>query len=200
MTAFPQIRGEAVIFDLEFTSWEGSLASRWLRPGEYTEIVQIGAVKLDGHRLEILDSFGLLVRPRINRVISPYLEKLTGISNTQLAKDGVDFAEGYARFLNFAGGAPIYAFGRDDLVFESNLRLYGMHEAPALPPYSNIIPWLVEQGIDPRGMHACDVGPRAGVPFEGHTHDALNDARSVAAGVSALIKKGARNLFLEGAL
>ena len=196
MTAFPQIRG--TVFDLEFTAWEGSLASRWLRPGEYTELVQIGAVKLDAASLEITDTLSLLVRPRINREISPYLEKLTGISNARLEKDGVDFAQGYARFLEFAGAGPIFAFGRDDLIFESNLRLYGMYEAPALPPYFNIIPWLIDQGIDPRGMHACDVGPRAGVKFEGQSHDALDDARSVAMGVAALIKKGARNLFLEG--
>ncbi len=45
MTSFPQIR--AIIFDLEFTAWEGSVAHRWSRPGEFTELVQIGALKID---------------------------------------------------------------------------------------------------------------------------------------------------------
>jgi inhibitor of KinA sporulation pathway (predicted exonuclease) len=197
MTPLPQIRTHAVIFDLEFTSWEGSLAHRWLRPGEYTELVQIGAVKLDAQSLEIVDTLSVLVRPRVNAQISAYLEKLTGITNAMLDERGVDFLEAYNRFLAFADGTTIFAFGRDDLIFESNLRLYGLHEVPTLPPYTNVIPWLISQGIDPRGMHACDVGPRAGVPFQGHNHDALDDARSVAAGIKALIDKGASNLFLE---
>ena len=37
-----------IVFDLEFTAWEGSLARHWLAPGEFKEVVQIGAVRLDG--------------------------------------------------------------------------------------------------------------------------------------------------------
>jgi inhibitor of KinA sporulation pathway (predicted exonuclease) len=187
----------AVVFDLEFTAWEGSLTSRWLRPGEYTEVVQIGAVKVDVDSLAIGGTLNLLIRPRVNKEISAYLEKLTGITNGILEDRGTDFAEGYARFLQFADGAPILAWGRDDLILQSNLRLYGMHDAPAVPPYTNIIPWLIQQGVDPRGMHACDVGPRAGVPFEGRKHDALDDARSVASGIIAFIRKGATNIFQD---
>jgi inhibitor of KinA sporulation pathway (predicted exonuclease) len=195
----PEIRVRlktAIVFDLEFTAWEGSMASRWLRPGEYTEVIQIGAAKVDAQSLEVLDSLNVLVRPRINSEISPYLEKLTGLSNAMLAEDGVDFVEAYRRFLAFGGGSPVFAFGRDDVILESNFRLYGLHDF-SLPRYVNIIPWMAQQGIDPRGMHACDVGPRAGIPFVGHEHDAHDDARSVANGVAALIRKGARNLFLD---
>ena len=61
-----------------------------------------------------------------------------------------------------------------------------------LPHYTNIVPWMSEHGIDLRGMHACDVGPSLGVPFDGHKHNALADALSVAAGMRALIGRGAR--------
>ena len=193
----PQRHKTAVVFDVEFTAWEGSMTSRWLRPGEYTEVVQIGAVKVGTESLEIIEAFQTLVRPRINFPVSAYLEKLTGITNAKLMEQGVDFAQAYRQFLAFADGAPLFAWGRDDLIFDSNLRLYGLHDAPPRPPYRNIIPWLVDQGVDPRGMHACDVGPRAGVPFEGHMHDALDDARSVAAGIAAFIRRGASNLYLE---
>jgi hypothetical protein len=30
----------AIIFDLEFTAWAGSLESRWPKPGEFKEVVQ----------------------------------------------------------------------------------------------------------------------------------------------------------------
>ncbi len=195
MASFPQIRA-AVVFDLEFTAWEGSVAARWSRPGEFTELVQIGALRLDADTFAELGTLDLLVRPRLNPVLSDYLVQLTGITNDELAARGVDFVEAYRAFLAFAAGAPIAAFGRDDLIFETNLRLYGLRGMPPLPPYTNIVPWLIENGIDPKGRNACDVGPLAGVAFEGQKHNALADARSVASGIKALVGRGARNPLL----
>ncbi len=192
MTSSPQILpSAAVVFDLEFTAWDGSMANHWLRPGEFQEIVQIGAVKVD-EDFNVGETFDLLVRPRMNPVLSSYLIGLTGITNDELRARGVDFAEAYRAFVDFAGGLPIIAFGRDDLVLVDNLRLYGMTDAPSLPPYVDIRIWMNEHGIDTRGLHACDVGPSLGVPFSGHRHNGLDDALSVAAGAAALIARGAR--------
>ena len=192
-------RRYAVVFDLEFTAWDGSLQSRWSRPGEHTEIVQIGAVKLDAERLKIADAFEILVQPRINPVLSEYLERLTGITNADLAQHSVDFVTAYRAFLEFTGDGTIWAFGRDDLVFETNLKLYGFDRSMPVPPYRNVIPWFAEQGIDLKGKHACDVAEAVGVPFEGRRHNALADARGVAAGMAHTIARGAPNPFLEPA-
>lgn len=193
-------RKYVVVFDLEFTGWEGSIASRWTRPFEYPEVVQIGAVKLDAQALRETDTFEMLVRPRVNPVLSDYLIGLTGITNEMIMAKGVDFITAYRAFLEFVGDAHLYAFGRDDLIFADNLKLYGW-TALAIPPYTNGNPWFKENGIDLKGKHACDVGEMAGVPFEGRKHTALADARGVAAGFVALIRKGAPNLFLgEGAV
>ena len=80
------------IFDLEYTAWECSMARHWLTPGEFKEVVQIGAVKLDADSFAILDEFESLVVPRINPVLSPYFEKLTGITSRQVSRNGKDFA------------------------------------------------------------------------------------------------------------
>src|ERR1700761_7032711 len=90
------------VFDLEFTAWECSMASHWLRPGEFKEVVQIGAVKLDAASFRIVASFDVLVRPRVNQTLSAYFENLTGITNRQIADRGVDFPEALVRFLAFA--------------------------------------------------------------------------------------------------
>ena len=192
MTSSQQIRSPAaVVFDLEFTAWEGSMANHWLRPGEFQEIVQIGAVKVD-EDFNAGETFDMLVRPRINPVLSPYLERLTGITNEAMGARGVDFAEAYGAFLAFTEGLPIVAFGSDDRVIAGNLRLYGMSDAPPLPPYFNAKIWLEEQGIDMRGLHAGDVARAVGVPSSGHKHNGLDDALSVAAGIAALIARGVR--------
>ncbi|MES2255626.1 MAG: 3'-5' exonuclease [Pseudomonadota bacterium] len=178
------------IFDLEFTAWEGSLARQWLGPGEFKEVVQIGAVRLNRESLDIEASFDCLVRPCINAELSGYFENLTGISNLRLA-DSVDFETAYRRFLDFAKGGVIAAFGHDDWVLEENIRLYGLKALPPLPEFLELRGWFADRGIDPRGLHSCDIGPRLGVPFEGQPHDALCDSRSIAAGMAVLIQRGA---------
>jgi inhibitor of KinA sporulation pathway (predicted exonuclease) len=180
-----------IVFDLEFTAWECSMASHWLRPGEFKEVVQIGAVRLDAASFQILDEFEILVRPAINSVLSPYLENLTGITNSQLAERGVDFATAYDRFVAFAGGAPISAFGHDEWVLEENIRLYGLKQMTPLPVFHDLRAWFAEHQVDPRGMHSCDIGPSLGVPFIGRAHNALDDARSVAGGMEVLAARGA---------
>ncbi len=197
MTGFPQFCDHAVVFDLEFTAWQGSVAHRWSRPGEFTELVQIGAVKVDVQSLKFIDEMNVLVRPRINPVLSDYLVELTGITNDALAAGGFDFVDAYDRFLRFVDGGVSAAFGRDDLIFDANIRLYGLKDVPPSPRYINIIPWLFENGIDPRGKNACDVAPLAGVAFEGHRHDALDDAHGVLSGITALVERGARNLLFS---
>src|SRR5580658_9683076 len=111
-------RATLTVFDLEFTAWECSMASHWLRPGEFKEVVQIGAVRIDGETFTVLDAFDCLVRPRINTELSPYFEGLTGITNADLAARGIDFAEAYVRFAAFVGEEQFAAFGHDEWVLE----------------------------------------------------------------------------------
>lgn len=188
----------AIVFDLEFTAWEGSMAHNWLRPGEFREIVQIGAVKLHPETMEVLSTFDVFVRPRINSRISPYLENLTGITNDELKTKGRDFADAYDAYLAFCGNAVASAFGRDDYVFEENLRLYGLKASRPEPEFRDSRPWFRANGFDTRGMHSCDIGPRLGVPFDGQKHNALADSLSVAAGMKVLVSRGARSLFEPG--
>jgi inhibitor of KinA sporulation pathway (predicted exonuclease) len=174
------------VFDLEYTAWECSMARHWLTPGEYREVVQIGAVKLDANSFARLDEFKLLVRPRVNHQLSAYFQKLTGISQEAVMRDGIDFADAYRLFLDFAGDGPIAAFGRDDRALTDNLRLYGITDAAPLPVFYDLRGWFAVQGLDPRGMLSCDIAPALGVPFVGQAHNALDDARSLAAGMAAM--------------
>jgi len=180
------------VFDLEYTAWECSMARHWLEPGQYKEVVQIGAVKLDGRDLSVIAEFDLLVKPRINPVLSAYFTNLTGITNDAVAAAGVDFADAYARFAAFAAGGPICAFGHDEWVLEENIRLYGLKSLPPMPEFLELRKWFSDRGVDPKGMHSCDIGPKLGVPFEGRMHNALCDARSIAEGMTVLLKRGAK--------
>jgi inhibitor of KinA sporulation pathway (predicted exonuclease) len=177
------------VFDLEYTAWECSMARSWLTPGEFREVVQIGAVKLDAESFTILDELDLLVRPRINPDLSNYFERLTGITSEAVARRGLDFAEGYDRLLDFAGDGPVAAFGRDDGVLKENLRLYGITAKP-LPLFYDLRGWFAVQGMDPRGRLACEIAPALGLEAAGREHNALDDARGLAAGMAALAARG----------
>ena len=183
------------MFDLEFTCWEGSLQHQWSRPGEFREVVQIGAVKLSPSNLKPVAEFDILVAPRLNPVLSTLFTELTGITNQDVARRGVDFITALRAFLDFAGESHLWAHGRDDLVLTNNLRLYGWEGRFALPPYSNTIEWFLEQGVDLRGKHACDTPKAVGAHFSGREHNALDDARGVAAAMATLIARGAPSPF-----
>lgn len=186
-----------VLFDTEFTAWPGSMTNRWLAPGEFREIVQIGAVKIDAKTLEPAGAFEILVRPRFNPVLSDYFIELTGITNEAVKDRGVDFREAYDRFAAFVKGDMIAAFGRDDRILLENLALLGIRDAPPLPAHCNIIPWLRENGIATAGLHACDVAKACGASFDGRKHDALDDAHSLVLGIRALVARGAPSPFPE---
>jgi inhibitor of KinA sporulation pathway (predicted exonuclease) len=187
----PAEAGTLTVFDLEYTAWECSMARHWLEPGQFKEVVQIGAVKLDGRDLSVLDEFDVLVRPRINPDLSAYFENLTGITHAEVAADGVDFADAYARFAAFAEGGPICAFGHDEWVLEENLRLYGITQFKPLPRFADLRTWFAACNIDPRGKLSCEIAPSLGITVPGRAHNALHDARSLAAGMEHMVKRGA---------
>ena len=162
------------------------MASHWLRPGEFKEVVQIGAVKLDASSFEIIAEFDCLVRPRINPDLSPYFENLTGIANRDLVARGLDFEAAFRGFAAFAAGGPIAAFGHDDWVFEDNIRLYGLIDMPPLPDFFDLRTWFAAHRIDPRGLLSCDLSSLVGLGPTGRAHYALDDARSLARAMRAL--------------
>jgi DNA polymerase III epsilon subunit-like protein len=183
-----------VVFDLEFTAWPGSVERKWSGPGEHREVVQIGAVAL-GVDLAETGSLDLLVRPRINPVLSDYLIELTGITNEELTARGIDFADAFPRFLAFVAGRPLFCFGRDDFVLSENVKLYGLNLE--VPVARNIGQWMRQAGIDVTGLHSCDLARAAGVPHDGRAHNALEDARSVAKAIRTLVARGAPHPLLS---
>jgi len=46
-------------------------------------------------------------------------------------------------------------------------------------------------GIDPRGMHSCELAPALGMVFAGQTHNALHDARAIVGAMTVMASRGA---------
>ena len=187
---------EVVIFDTEFTAWPGSMERGWSGPGEFKEIVQIGAVAVSAADLVERRAFEVIVRPVRNPSLSDYLVQLTRITNERVAREGVDFATGVARFLAFAADGPLYSYGRDDKIVSGNAHLLG---APGLWPdrtATDLKEWLIKIGVPLAGVHSGALAAHVGSKSQGIAHDALIDARSLAEAVRYLVARGAPNPFL----
>lgn len=79
------------------------------------EIIQIGAVKLN-EAFEQLDTFDIMISPKIYPRIHPFVEKITGITKEQL-ENQPSFPEAYQAFLRFIGNksSVLCSWGEDDI-------------------------------------------------------------------------------------
>ena len=172
------------VLDLEWTAWDGSRARRWAGPGEHREIVQIGAVRLDGRRgLVEIGDFEILVRPRINPRLSDYFVNLTGLDQARLDAEGVEFPLALAALRHFIGDdvATVYSYGTDGGVIAENCRLAGLDNPFASGLFESVGPFLAQGLGQPEGSFSSgDLPKLLGFPAPGIAHTALSDARAIA--------------------
>lgn len=190
--AFPEL-GTVVVFDLEITAWEGSLARSWSGPDEFMEVVQIGAVKIDAAMPMVeLASFEVLVKPRKNPVLSDYFTKLTGISNADLMSDGIPFGEALNRFAEFIGDAGlVVSNGSDWCDLVQNADWAGMAWPFKDDLFANIRPRLAEVLGLPETLTVSSTLPQQlGHMAMPGAHTGLGDSRAIALAVRDLRAQG----------
>lgn len=93
-----------IIFDLEWNN-----AYNYATKKGVNEIVEIGAVKLNRY-LNTVDTFRLLVRPKLSRRLSTHFKELTNLTLEELRRDGVDFETAVQDFCRWAGRAEDNVF------------------------------------------------------------------------------------------
>ncbi len=181
------------VLDMEWTAWEGSWARRWSAPGEYREIVQIGAVKLDGgNALGERACFDLLVRPGRNPVLGDYFIGLTGIAQARLDAEGVDFAQAFERFCAFLGPRPglVLSAGYDGWVLEENCRLLGVPFTLDRDCFFTITPMILSAlEVEEETFMSSQLPELLGFPRPGRAHDAVGDARCIAEALRILLRE-----------
>lgn len=142
------MKKEFIIFDTEFTTWEGCIVHGW-NDWQKREIVQISALKVDADTLEVVGEFNAYVKPQINPVLSDYFVNLTGLTNQLIQEKGVPFEQMYWQFREFVGDLVCYSHAwtsdlasiADGSVMRENLELLGLKDDNE-PNYANIVPWF----------------------------------------------------------
>ena len=162
-------------------------------PGEYREIVQIGAVKLDGgSALGERGSFELLVRPRCNPVLSDYFIDLTGIVQMRLDTEGVDFADAFMQFSTFLGPRPglVVSAGFDGWVVEENCRLCGVPFTLDHNFYFSITPMILDaMALEEETFMNSQLPGLLGFLRPGRAHDSIGDARCIAEALRIILRE-----------
>lgn len=183
-----------VIVDLEFTSWEGFMASGWSMPGRHREVVQIGAVRLDATAgFEETAAFQALARPLFHPRLSDYFIDLTGIGQEAVDRDGRPFPQvlgDFEAFLAADGPVQLASNGIDGPILAENCGWHGIPVPPAITATLDVSRLLA--GLLGRKGHvgSATLPGLLGLEMGGRAHDALDDARAVAAALRSLRATG----------
>lgn len=173
-----------IITDLEATCWMRQ------SPPKRMEIIEIGAVRLDGALPAAgkQGEFASFVRPVRQPKLSAFCMGLTGIRQRDV--DGADeFPVVFARFLKWIGTKSyrLSSWGMYDLLqFRTDCARHGI---PVPPEFSSHINLKAEfariKGVRPCGVKRA-MG-LAGLTLQGRHHRALDDARNIARLTSNII-------------
>jgi inhibitor of KinA sporulation pathway (predicted exonuclease) len=185
-------KGKIVIFDLEYTCWEGSMARGWTGENEYCEIVQLGAVKLDGSKGHLeTASYDALIKPKLNPNLSDYFTDLTGIHQAELDQNGISFPDAIHAFSTFIGDdtAQVYSCGGDEKHVYWNCGLHALSCPIDMRLFRDIMPILqmaLSQGTKP--ITSSQLPQMLGLGISSQAHNALADARCIAEAIRVLRK------------
>ena len=178
---------EIVIFDTEFTTWEGAMQRNWSGEHEHRELVQMAAQKINLSTGEVISSFELLVKPTINPVLSSYFTDLTHITQDQVDRQGVSFSRMYEQFMQWAGGAPKYSFSQEvdsasDMgVLKENIALYQLPVSLPEEEFGTVTKVFQVVGLDTTQYNSGKLYQAFDIKLDGHQHNAMHDVQSIVA-------------------
>lgn len=147
-----------------------------------SEIIEIGAV-LVNEQLEIADSFKIFVAPQFGG-LDDYIQKLTGITNTDLA-DAPAFPDALDRFLDWLPEGAVFVSWSDNDEYQLGEEAY-YKNADSDEFYDFLDTWedcqkeFGEKMHSPKTYKLSEALIIADLPFDENIHDALVDAKNTA--------------------
>ena len=165
-----------IIYDLEATCWLGR------PPGSLQEIIEIGAMKLNGYGEE-LGKFSRFVKPKINPRLSAFCTELTTIKQSD-----IDMADGFEKVVEdfqdwiniFEDDYVLCSWGKfDKTMLQADCILHDI-ESDWVDQYIN----LKQQYQDMKGLRRPaglkSVVVKEGFEFTGMHHRGIADAENLA--------------------
>ena len=185
-----------IIFDLEYTTWEGALDRGWDRDNEYREIVQLAALKVDSDTLQVIAKLDLLIKPTVNPILSDYFQQLTGIIQHDIDQRGLSFTEAYDQFIEFCKPGLVFSYNNDMFILGENAALNKGIVCRITKTrdigFVNIAPYIhrIDPGTISYGSGRLWQFFNLPKPHEADEHDALFDCYSILAAIRHLQQAG----------
>lgn len=185
---------QIIIYDTEFTAWEGSTQRNWSLDWEHREIIQIAAAKIDvsSNGVRVISSFNALVKPVINPTLSDYIIQLTGIEQQMLDEMGIDYPSALQQLYIFSqeGTLPCYSWGNDKHVLIDNCLLNAIEMPQFSADFYNLNTTIRKANIDGAQFCSGELANYLGLDLQGHVHNALYDVRSLALALNYWVVQG----------
>jgi inhibitor of KinA sporulation pathway (predicted exonuclease) len=182
--------GPFIIFDTEYTAWEGSIKRKWGLEWEEKEIIQVGAIRVHFENDIFYEHSSLLlyVKPELNPELSEYIIRLTGISQSDIDEKGITLTSAQEKFSAFSlkGQLPIYSWGGDEAIIKQNCELRNIAYLLDDHRFHDIRDNFKNYIEDIDDVCSGEVASYFGRTVEGQIHNALHDCRSILAGINAL--------------
>jgi inhibitor of KinA sporulation pathway (predicted exonuclease) len=187
---------EIIIYDTEYTSWEGCLENGWsAEKNQYRELVQIAAVKINKETFEIIDTFESFIKPAINSKLSDFFINLTGIMQGDV-KNAPPVCEALRAFLSWQDRVTACSYGRDMDVIKENIHLSSCDILFNEDLYQDIRPYFLELGV-PDNYNSGKLHKYFGVSMEGKEHNAMFDVMSIVNSLKRVKSQGLRVLVID---
>jgi len=164
-----------IVYDLEATCWEKGTRLERMEP------IEIGAVRVEAARLEVLDEFCCFVQPVAEPELSEFCRQLTSIRQEDV--DGAPmFPDAFRAFLDWIGPGPatLCSWGSyDRRQLQNDCRRHGLEPPALLDSYLNLKLSFSERQ-NGRRYGVKRALRLLGIPFEGTHHRGIDDARNIA--------------------
>lgn len=168
-----------IIYDTEFTAWQGSAQRGWQGPNEHKELIQVSALKLEitTSDIRVVDEMHHFIKPTINYQLSDYIKNLTLITQEQVDK-GLSANNFYDALKTFTeqGIYPIFSWGNDFHVLQETAQLNQI-STDWINSY-DLAPIFHDYGV-PKSTTSGTLYQFFGLSLKLHEHNAKDDTLSL---------------------
>lgn len=170
-----------IVFDMEWNQPSYSGGRKKIGDGFLTgEIIQIGAVKLDGS-MDVCDSFNVNIEPVFYKKMNSAVKRITGITDSEL-RGCKHFREAFSDFVNFCGEDFCFiTWGRDDMpMLRENMLAHGLNPDTLARDYDLQRIFNHQVTHDSRQWSLSGAMEKLGIEQRHPAHNALFDAVNTA--------------------
>jgi len=159
-------------------------------PRHESEIIEIGAVLVDGKRLRPVAELMTFVRPVLHPGLTAFCTELTTITQDQV-DDAPRFPAAAARLAAFGAGALFCSWGNYDRnQLTADAARHGL-ASPLGPDHLNVKQLFADRLGFRRGLGTHAAMARVGLTPEGTHHRGIDDARNIARLLAVALRRTA---------